>query len=85
VLRATARGGAYLAAKQPRREVHVSTWLRERTDVRQPTAANQVVIDSFDIMIKTTNIIDIIINLLFEIKVCFSPSRESHNKHMCVH
>ena len=58
-----------------------------RTDVRQPAAANQMIIDIFDKIIRTTNIVDLISNLLFKNKAYsrFKPSTRPHNKHMCVH
>ena len=58
-----------------------------RTDVRQPAAANQIIIDIFNKIIRTTNIVDLIINLIFKDKAYsrFKLSTRPHNKHMCVH
>jgi hypothetical protein len=56
-----------------------------RTDLRQPAAANKI-IDNFDIIITTTNIVDLIVYLLLKSKAYshFIPSTQLQNKHMCV-
>ena len=56
-----------------------------RTDLRQPAAADKI-IDNFDIIVKTTNIVDLIVYLLLKSKAYshFIPSTQPLNKHMCV-
>ena len=54
--------------------------------MRQPAAADNI-IDSFNIIIITTNIVDLIIDLLLKNKAYsrLTLSAQLENKNMCVH